>query len=119
MHAIDKKVTFARDMRSGDGLDPLRADLGAPPEVYSIGDPYPNPFNPVVNFDIDISSDSYVSAKIYNIRGQEIATIYDGMMSGKKQQLTWMALDQASGIYFVRVVIDNHPATHRKIILLK
>ena len=116
---IDSPMMFSQDMRSGDALDPVTMDIAEHPEVFSIGDPYPNPFNPVVNFDIDITKDSYVSAKIYNIMGQEIATVYEGMLSGEKHKMTWMASNQASGIYFVRVAIDNNPASHRKIVLLK
>ena len=118
-HDIDKQLTFTQDMALGDGLDPIIMSMAAQPEVYSIGDPYPNPFNPSMNFEIDIQTDSYVSAKIYNIRGQEIATIHDGMLQGKIHKMTWMASNQASGIYFVRVAINNDPATHKKIILLK
>ena len=107
-------------MRLGDALNPLWMEIDDEhPEIYSIGDPYPNPFNPVVNFEIDITKDSYISAKIYNVKGQEIATIHEGMLSGRKHKMTWMASNQASGIYFVRVAINDDPASHRKIVLLK
>ena len=89
------------------------------PDAFYVGAPYPNPFNPVVSFDVELSSESYVSAKIYNIAGQQIATIHDGMLTGNTHKLTWMANNQASGIYFIQVAINDKPAMTNKIILLK
>ena len=69
--------------------------------------------------DIDVTNESYVTAKIYNISGQEVETVHDGMLSAKTHQMRWMADHYASGVYFIKVVVDNKPATHRKIVLLK
>ena len=106
-------------MTYGDGFDPVVMDISEQPAVFSIGNPYPNPFNPVVNFEIDISDKSYVNAKIYNITGQEVATVYDGFLSARTHQMRWMAEGHASGIYFIRIAVDDQPATLRKIVLLK
>ena len=118
-HNIDQRLSFTHDMTLGDGFNPVVMDLTGAPTEFSIGNPYPNPFNPVVNFDIDVTNESYVTAKIYNISGQEVATVYDGTLSAKTHQMRWMADNYASGVYFIKVVVDNKPATHRKIVLLK
>ena len=118
-HDVDQRLSFTHDMTLGDGFDPVVMNLVAEPTEFSIGNPYPNPFNPVVNFDVEITNESYVTAKIYNISGQEIATIHEGMLSAKNHQMRWIADSYASGVYFIKVVIDNNPATHRKIVLLK
>ena len=117
---IDEKLSFTVDMHLGDGNNPVTMNLTAEdPGVYSVGAPYPNPFNPIVNFDVELSAESYVQAKIYNIAGQEIATIHDGLLSAKTHKMSWMANDYASGIYFVNVMVDNKPAINKKVILLK
>ena len=117
---INVPMQFTQDMHLGDALEPVSMDIKAGlPTVYNIGEPYPNPFNPVVNFDIDVSKDSHVSAKIYNIKGQVVATIHEGMLSARTHSMTWMASNHASGVYFVRVAINGTPATHKKIVLLK
>jgi hypothetical protein len=41
------------------------------------------------------------------------------MLSGNAQKLTWMAVNQSSGIYFIKVAVDGIFATNNKIILLK
>jgi hypothetical protein len=117
---IDEKLSFTIDMRLGNGNEPVTMNLTTEdPGAYSVGAPYPNPFNPVVNFDVELNSEAHVQAKIYNIAGQEIATIHDGMLSGKAHTMSWMADNYASGIYFINVMVDNKPAISKKVILLK
>ena len=106
-------------MRLGNGFETFEMNIEDQPLTYHVSSPYPNPFNPVVNFDIELSSDSYVSAKIYNIKGQEIASIQNGVLSGKTHTMTWMADNQASGIYFIQIAINDESAMTKKIILLK
>ena len=106
-------------MRHGNGNEPVTMNLTTEdPGSYSVGSPYPNPFNPVVNFDVELNVESYVQAKIYNISGQEIATIHDGMLSGKVHTMNWMADNYASGIYFVEFNGGSFKEV-RKITLLK
>jgi len=117
---VDERLSFTVDMHLGNGNEPVTMNLiTEDPGAYSVGAPYPNPFNPVVNFDVELNSEAHVQAKIYNIAGQEIATIHDGMLSGKTHNMSWMAENYASGIYFINVMVDNKPAISKKVILLK
>ena len=106
-------------MTLGDGFNPVVLNSLESPTDHSISSAYPNPFNPVVNFDIELEGDHYVDARVYNISGQEVGVIYDGMLSGSKHKLSWMANSQASGIYFIKVAVDGVLETSNKIILLK
>ena len=106
-------------MTMGDGFNPVTLNSLEAPTGHSISAAYPNPFNPVVNFDIDLDGDRYVDARVYNLSGQEVAVIHEGMLSGNSQKLSWMAENQSSGIYFIKVAVDGVVATNNKIILLK
>ena len=118
-HSIMEKMSFTADMRLGNGLDPVAMTMGSEqPNAFMVGTPYPNPFNPSVSFDVELSSESYVQAKVYNISGQEMATVHDGLLSGS-HQLTWMSDGHASGVYFIKVMVDGQQAANRKIVLLK
>jgi len=116
---IDEEFVFTPDMTLGDGFNPVTLNSIEAPTNHSISAAYPNPFNPVVNFDIDLDGDHYVNARVYNLSGQEVAVIHDGMLSGNAQKLSWMAVNQSSGIYFIKVAVDGVIATNNKIILLK
>ena len=116
---IDEEFIFTPDMTLGDGFNPVVLNSFETPIDHSISAAYPNPFNPVVNFDVELDGDHYVDARVYNISGQEVGVIYDGMLSGSAHKLSWMATGQSSGIYFIKVAVDGVLETTNKIILLK
>ena len=72
-------------------------------EVTSFGlsAAYPNPFNPVTSMQLVVPQDGFVSVKVYNLIGQEVATLADGMMQGSSTAYTlrWDASAMASGVY--------------------
>ena len=80
----------------------------------------PNPFNPSTSLNVVVPADGYVSVKIYNIVGQEVATLQDGFMAENYNgyTLNWNASNLASGVYFVQAVTAGSISTE-KITLLK
>ena len=115
---INEEFVFTPDMTLGDGFNPVVLNSNEAPIEHSISAAYPNPFNPVVNFDVELNGDHHVDARVYNISGQQVGVIYDGMLSGSSK-LSWMATNQASGVYFIKVAVDGVLETSNKIILLK
>jgi flagellar hook assembly protein FlgD len=74
------------------------------PTVFSIGNNYPNPFNPSTVIRYGVPQQSTVSLKIYNVLGQEIATLVDEVKSAGFFTVQWNGTNQfgsevASGIY--------------------
>jgi hypothetical protein len=108
---------FTQDMSYGNALEPVAMELSRQAYHHKVSSPYPNPFNPVVSFDLTLNGVSHVDARIYDIQGREIAVINDGMMSS--QTLSWVATDYASGIYFLQIAIDGQNIQNKKIVLLK
>jgi hypothetical protein len=80
---------------------------------------YPNPFNPVTSLDLVVPEAGFVSVKVYNLMGQEVATLTEGMMQATSgYTLTWDASNMASGVYLVRAEGVGSVAT-QKLMLLK
>lgn len=81
---------------------------------------YPNPFNPTTNLQLVLPEAGYVSIKIYNLVGQEVATLAEGMMEANSGGYTfqWNASNMASGVYLVRAEGAGQVAT-QKLMLLK
>jgi hypothetical protein len=90
----------------------------------------PNPFNPSTTIYFDISSrnidhngDASVSIKIFDTSGHMLRKLMDGKCAPGRYALLWNGKDDRglsvpSGIYFIRLQVDNHVET-RKSVLLK
>ena len=87
------------------------------PTVFALSAAYPNPFNPTTSLSLNLPESGYVSVKVYNVMGYEVATLAQGYMNGYNT-LTWDASDASSGMYFVRAEYAGNIAT-QKLMLLK
>jgi hypothetical protein len=81
-------------------------------------DNYPNPFNPQTTIQMVLPSDGFVSLKIYNVLGQEVATLVSDNLSAGSYKYVWDASDLSSGIYIYRLE-TNGLVQDKKMILMK
>jgi|WetSurMetagenome_2_1015567.scaffolds.fasta_scaffold17851_2 hypothetical protein len=90
-----------------------KVDVGVA-NTLQLCDNYPNPFNPTTMIQFSIPQDGYATMKIYNMLGQEVATLFSGMAkSGHYIQTTFDASRFASGIYFARLQYGGKSLMHR------
>ena len=85
---------------------------------FELSAAYPNPFNPTTNLELALPEAGYVSVKIYNLVGQEVATLAEGTMEANTYSFTWDASSMSSGVYIVRAEGAGQVAT-QKLMLLK
>ncbi|RPI73148.1 MAG: T9SS C-terminal target domain-containing protein, partial [Ignavibacteriales bacterium] len=88
------------------------------PKYFKLNQNYPNPFNPITTFEFQIPSKGNVSLKIFDILGNEVATIIDEKLSAGIYKYEWNASGLASGIYIYKLQSGDFVDT-KKIILLK
>lgn len=79
---------------------------------------YPNPFNPQTTIQLELPTDGFVNLKIYNVLGQEVATLVSDNLTAGSYKYIWNASDFASGIYVYRLEA-NGLVMDKKMILLK
>jgi len=79
----------------------------APPERFELFQNYPNPFNPVTVISYQLTVDSKVSLKVYNLLGQEVLTLADGEKEAGYHLELWNASTVASGTYMYRLVTKD------------
>jgi hypothetical protein len=79
---------------------------------------YPNPFNPSTNIGFRISDREFVSLKVYNILGDEIATLVNEEKEQGVYDVTFDAAGLASGMYLYKLQAGSFVET-RKMILLR
>jgi hypothetical protein len=85
---------------------------------YELKQNYPNPFNPNTNVEFSLSNSGYVTLKIYNLLGEEVATLFSESIKAGNHTYTWDASGFASGVYYYRIEAENFVET-RKMIYLK
>jgi hypothetical protein len=78
------------------------------PATFKLQQNYPNPFNPTTTIEFALPSDAVITMKIYNVLGQELATLIDHeTMDAGGQTIDFDATNLPSGVYFYRVVGQN------------
>ena len=74
------------------------------PKEFGFGKAYPNPFNPTTSVELAIPVDGFVAVKVYNIAGQEVASLQEGVLQASvtPYSFTWDASGMASGMYILQ-----------------
>jgi hypothetical protein len=88
------------------------------PLLFSLEQNHPNPFNPSTTISFVISSKSYVTLKVFDIMGREIATVASEELSAGTYSRQWNAANISSGIYFYRLQAGSFTET-KKLVLLR
>ena len=122
--ALGKLFEYEGDMEivsniiTGWDAQRLAADINLNPRDFQLSDPFPNPFNPNVNITFNQNHASMVKLAVYDIKGRELAVLFDGMMATGKSGFTWNAHIYPTGIYFIKAIVGNQ-AQVKKVQLLK
>ncbi len=87
------------------------------PNVFYVNQNYPNPFNPTTTISYGIPSADYVTLKVYNLLGQEVATIVDGQQAAGVYTLDFDGSRLPSGVYFYRIQAGTSVGIHRMVLL--
>ncbi|MBL7073769.1 T9SS type A sorting domain-containing protein [candidate division KSB1 bacterium] len=100
---------------TGGSLIPDRGD--PTPLSFRLEQNFPNPFNSTTVIRYQIPSHSWVSLKVYNIKGQEVATLLAKHQNTGRHQINWDGIDLASGIYFFRLEAGDFVQTKKSVLL--
>lgn len=88
------------------------------PTIYYLSQNYPNPFNPATTIEFSIPERSHVLLKVYDVLGNEVATLVNGWMEAINYKVIFDGSKLASGIYYYTLATGNFTST-KKLILLK
>lgn len=85
---------------------------------YALEQNYPNPFNPSTKIKFQLPKDGFVTLKVYDILGKEIATLINEEKSQGKYEVNFNASNLSSGVYIYKIQAGDFVSS-RKMILLK
>jgi hypothetical protein len=84
---------------------------------YRLSQNYPNPFNPSTTISFSIPSRSFVSLKIFDLLGREVATLVSEELTAGSHARQWNASGFPSGMYFYRLQAGAYTATKRLLLV--
>ncbi len=88
------------------------------PARFDLAQNYPNPFNPTTKIDFSVPSNSNVKLTVYNVLGQQIAVLVNGLMKSGNHTVDFNATGLNSGLYFYKLE-SNGVSLVKKMMLVK
>ena len=86
---------------------------------YSLSQNYPNPFNPSTMINYTLKSNVYVTLKVYDVLGRNVATLVDARQSAGQHSATFDGSRFASGVYLYSIATSDGFNMVKKMIMMK
>ena len=87
------------------------------PKNFTLDQNYPNPFNPSTVISYQIPVTGKMSLKVYNLLGEEVATLFEGIQKAGGYTVTFDGHGLPSGVYFYRLLSGDFVAAKRFVLL--
>ncbi|MFZ5432218.1 MAG: right-handed parallel beta-helix repeat-containing protein [Calditrichota bacterium] len=115
IHLLDN--TGATIEKVGSTLD-LMGDVASLPQKYALYQNYPNPFNPTTTIRFDLKDAGFVSIKVFNLLGQNVASLINNTLAAGQHQVSFDGANLSSGVYIYRLEVNGFVA-NRKMLLAR
>jgi hypothetical protein len=110
-HGYKTKVFFENDSHT---LNTVGNQL---PKDYALSQNYPNPFNPSTTIKFALPKDGFVTMKVYDISGREVARLVNEQKKAGYHDVLFNASNLASGVYFYRIQSNDFVMTKRMVLI--
>ena len=112
---VSKIVSFMFNYAVTTGIANRDENL---PGSFSLRQNYPNPFNPSTTIEFALPKSAFVTLKVYNLLGEEVATLVAEQRSAGIHRFNWDASGLASGVYLYRLEVGAFVQS-KKLILMR
>ena len=116
IHVALGRVTGTKENSLGGASDVKKTD--GIPVAYELSQNYPNPFNPSTTISFSIPKASFVTLKVYDVIGKEVANIISERKDAGNYTAQFDAARLSSGVYLYRLTADNL-VINKKMMLIK
>lgn len=87
------------------------------PAEFALKQNYPNPFNPSTTIEYQVARTAFVTLKVYNLLGQEVATLVNDTRQPGTYAVRWSAEGVPSGVYFAKMHAGGFTQTQRMVVV--
>lgn len=114
MSLVDSTLSFW-SLRSGTDVEDDAPS--AMPTSFTLGQPYPNPFNPTVSVPITIARKGHLKVDVFNPLGQRVTVLHDAIASPGDLVLSWDATEFGSGVYLIKATLGEETKTAKAVLV--
>lgn len=86
------------------------------PNVFTLDQTFPNPFNPVTHVGFRVPNGGFVTLKVFDVLGREVATLVNDYREAGRHTVRWNAAEHAGGVYFCRLTAGDRTAVMKMIL---
>jgi hypothetical protein len=113
--AIDSTTDFPDT--TGQTIDTGIPGYTEVPSTFTLFQNYPNPFNPSTTIEYQIPKQSYVTLKVFDLLGREVARLVNQLKQAGAHSVKWDASRLSSGVYFYTIAAGTYRETKRMILM--
>jgi hypothetical protein len=114
----DYGVIFVADNMRVTSINTSVISEGELPVMFMLKQNYPNPFNPSTTISYQLRTQSYVTLKVFDVLGREVATLVNSVEQPGNKSVNFNAGNLESGVYYYRLQAGNFIET-KKFVLLR
>jgi|SaaInlV_200m_DNA_2_1039689.scaffolds.fasta_scaffold00085_50 hypothetical protein len=116
---VGTSTVYVDDFMNADEID---REENLVTKEFSLKQNFPNPFNPSTTIHFSIHNDSNLSLKVFNVYGQEVATLLDKHVIAGSYHIIWNGQDHSgkqlgSGMYFAQLESESFLAVNKMVLL--
>ena len=107
---------YAQRLNANGTITDVRTSASMP-DKFELSQNYPNPFNPSTTIQFDIPKASFVTLKVYDVLGQEVATLVDEKREAGRFEVQLDASSLSSGVYFYQFQANDYSLTKKFVVM--
>ncbi len=88
------------------------------PERWELSEPYPNPFNREVRFEVAVPETGDMRVEVFDVLGRKVTTLHNGRLTAGYHGFSWSA-NTAAGMYFIRLSTAASVTAERKVLYVR
>ena len=116
----NSEIYYKRYLYTSRGKGKLEGITNINPETpmdFCLSQNYPNPFNPITKINFNVPKQGFVSIKIYDELGREVASLVNKSLSPGTYEATFDATKYPSGVYFYRIKTEGFSDVKRMMLI--
>jgi len=117
----DEDLTKFAGINLGENLGNLKkatlTKTDQTPKVYYLSNAFPNPFNPTTTITYQLPQDGFVTLKVYDMLGREVAVLVDEELTSGSHSVNFNAANLASGTYIYQLNVNGTRITNKMVLL--